>query len=46
MRQGDCCQLKWEDVDLLGAFISVKTSKTGETAEIPLFPALREEIER
>jgi len=46
MRQGDCCQLKWEDVDLLGAFITVKTSKTGETAEIPLFPALREEIER
>jgi integrase len=46
MRQGDCCQLKWEDVDLLGAFITVKTSKTGETAEIPLFPALRDEIER
>ena len=46
MRQGDCCQLKWEDVDLLGAFITVQTSKTGETAEIPLFPALRNEIER
>ncbi|MDF7824132.1 tyrosine-type recombinase/integrase [Pontiellaceae bacterium B12227] len=46
MRQGDCCQLKWDAVDLLGAFITVHTSKTGETAEIPLFPALREEIER
>ncbi|VGO23139.1 tyrosine-type recombinase/integrase [Pontiella sulfatireligans] len=46
MRQGDCCQLKWDEVDLLGAFITVQTSKTGETAEIPLFPALREENER
>lgn len=46
MRQGDCCQLQWRDVDLLGAFITVQTSKTGETAEIPLFPALRDEIER
>ncbi|MFA7257205.1 MAG: tyrosine-type recombinase/integrase [Kiritimatiellales bacterium] len=46
MRQGDCCRLKWEDVDLLEGFITVTTSKTGETAEIPLFPILREEIER
>ncbi|VGO21848.1 Putative defective protein IntQ [Pontiella sulfatireligans] len=38
MRRGDCCQLKWESVDLDNDFISVKTSKTGETAEIPLSP--------
>lgn len=46
MRQGDCCRLKWDDVDLLEGFITVTTSKTGETAEIPLFPILREEIEK
>jgi integrase len=45
MRQGDCCLLKWADVDLQAGFITVKTSKTGELAEIPLFPVLRAEIE-
>jgi len=45
MRRGDCCQLKWESVDLDGGFVTVKTSKTGEMAEIPLFPVLREELE-
>lgn len=46
MRRGDCAMLKWESVDLEHGFISVKTSKTGELAEIPLFPLLRAEIER
>lgn len=46
MRRGDCCLLKWESVDLEHGFISVKTSKTGELAEIPLFPFLRAELER
>jgi integrase len=46
MRRGDCCMLKWESVDLEHSFISVKTSKTGELAEIPLFPVLRAELER
>ncbi len=45
MRRGDCCLLKWESVDLRNGFISVKTSKTGEYAEVPLFPLLREELE-
>lgn len=45
MRRGDCCQLKWESVDLESGFIAVKTSKTGELAEIPLFPLLRETLE-
>jgi integrase len=45
MRRGDCCRLKWECVDLKAEFITVKTSKTGELAEIPLFPALRAELE-
>jgi len=45
MRRGDCCMLKWESVDLESGFITVPTSKTGEVAEIPLFPVLRTEIE-
>lgn len=45
MRQGDGCLLKWDQVDFAAGFITVKTSKTGELAEIPLFPILREEIE-
>jgi len=45
MRRGDCCRLKWESVDLPGGFITVKTSKTGEVAEIPIFPLLRVELE-
>lgn len=46
MRLGDCCLLKWRDVDLENEFVVVKSSKTGETAEIPLFPMLRAEIEK
>ena len=46
MRRGDCCMLKWESVDLEHGFISVNTSKTGELAEIPLFPLLRAELEK
>lgn len=46
MRRGDCAMLKWESVDLEHGFISVKTSKTGELAEIPLFPLLRAELEK
>jgi len=44
MRRGDCCLLKWADVDLKQGFVVVKTSKTGETAEIPILPLLREEL--
>ena len=36
MRRGDCCLLKWEDVDLRSNFIKVKTSKTGAMVEIPI----------
>ncbi len=45
MRLGDCCLLKWQDVDMDQGFVVVKSSKTGETAEIPLFPMLRNAIE-
>jgi integrase len=44
MRRGDCCLLKWADVDLKHGFVSVKTSKTGEMAEIPILPLLRKEL--
>ncbi len=40
MRRGDACQLKWADVDLKNRYIRVKTSKTGETVEIPMFAVL------
>lgn len=46
MRRGDCCLLRWSSVDLAAGFIEVRTSKTGETAEIPILPMLREELTR
>ena len=46
MRRGDACLLKWESVDLKNNYIRVKTSKTGETVEIPLLALLREELEK
>jgi integrase len=45
MRRGDVCQLKWADVDLAGGMLSVKTSKTGATVEIPIFAPLRSVFE-
>jgi integrase len=44
MRRGDCCLLKWKDVDAKEGFITVKTAKTGETVDIPMFPMLRDEL--
>lgn len=44
MRRGDACLLKWEAVDLKNRYIRVKTSKTGETVEIPMFPLLYDEL--
>jgi integrase len=40
MRRGDCCLLLKTTVDLPHRFITVKTSKTGETVQIPIFPML------
>ncbi len=36
MRRGDCCLLMWEAVDLKEGFITVKTSKTKRTVDIPI----------
>jgi hypothetical protein len=44
MRRGDCCLLEWKDVDLGKRFITVKTSKTGQTLSIPIFPMLQDEL--
>ena len=46
MRKGDCCRLRWRDVDLQGGYITVKTSKTGRNVDIPLADLLRFEIEK
>ncbi len=44
MRRGDCCLLKWKDVDLARRFITVKTNKTGVTVSTPIFPMLYDEL--
>lgn len=44
MRRGDCCLLKWPDVDMGRRFITVKTAKTGVTVAIPVFPMLFDEL--
>jgi integrase len=41
MRRGDCCLLRWGNVDLKNNFISVKTAKTGARVEIPIWPPLK-----
>jgi integrase len=46
MRKGDCATLKWSAVDLADGFITVKTSKTGETVDIPMLPMLEEEVRK
>ena len=46
MRRGDCCMLLRESVDLKGGFITVKTSKTGEYVQIPIFPLLRAVLDK
>lgn len=46
MRRGDVCRLRWREVDLQQGFITVKTSKTGATVDIPIFPMLLAELEQ
>lgn len=46
MRRGDCCQLRKDAVDLPGRYVMVKTSKTGELVQIPIFPLLQEVLEK
>ena len=49
LRRGDVARLRWESVDMGKGFVSVKTHKTGETVDIPIFPpfmAVLREAER
>ncbi len=46
MRLGDCCNLKWSDIDEKEGIVRVKTSKTDTAVVIPLFDWLQEELER
>lgn len=45
LRRGDVAKLKWDAVDLAGGFATVKTTKTGETVEIPIFPPFRKVLD-
>jgi integrase len=42
MREGDCCCLRWDSLDLENNFISTKSAKTGSRVEIPIWALLRE----
>jgi integrase len=46
MRRGDCCLLKWADVNMKGPLpsMTIKTSKTGETVCIPVYEHLMREL--
>ena len=41
LRRGDVARLRWDAVDLADGFVTVKTTKTGEDVEIPIFPPFR-----
>lgn len=45
LRRGDVAKLRWSSVDLKAGYVTVKTSKTGEDVEIPIFPPLRTVLE-
>jgi integrase len=45
LRRGDACRLAWESVDFEGGAVTVTTSKTGETVDLPLLAPLREVLE-
>jgi integrase len=45
MRRGDVCCLRWGNVDLSRDLLAIETSKTKESAQIPIFPPLRAVLE-
>lgn len=45
MRRGDVARLRWSSVDMMAGFVTVKTSKSGGTVDIPIFPPLRSVLE-
>lgn len=40
LRLGDCCQLKWSDVDLVRQSLRVRSSKKGKQVWLGIFPCL------
>lgn len=38
LRRGDVARLRWKSLDMTEGFVTVKTTKTGEDVEIPIFP--------
>lgn len=46
MRLGDCCNLKWSDIDEAEGVIRVKTSKTDTSVVVPLFDWLKDELDQ
>jgi len=45
LRRADACGLRWESVDLAAGFVTVHTSKTGATIDLPLFSPMRAVLE-
>lgn len=45
MRKGDCCCLRWDQIQQDRGLIEVRTQKTNELAIIPILPALQEVLE-
>jgi len=45
LRRGDVCTLRWRDVDLDAAMLTIKASKTESPLEIPIFKPLQEVLE-
>lgn len=41
LREGDICTLRWQEIDLVGGWITRKMSKTGKLVRIPIMPPLR-----
>lgn len=46
MRLGDCCRLKWSDINFTQNIVRVKTSKTDKTICVPIFDWLADELHK
>lgn len=46
MRLGDCCHLKWSEIDFNKQLITKKTSKTGTIVTLPIAPIIDSELSK
>ncbi|MFL2876518.1 MAG: tyrosine-type recombinase/integrase [Pontiellaceae bacterium] len=44
MRLGDCCRLKWSEIDLNRLMITKQTAKTGKVITLPIAPIIDQEL--